>query len=163
MSANEFQPTDEVNFVSALSRTLAAANGCLMGLLAEAGLNDLAPSHGDILMRLLAEEPITMQRLAQAIHRDPSTVTALVRKLADAGYVATRKSAADRRVTEVSLTGKGAGLRASFDAISRQLRDAQMRGIDPESFRVTCATLDCIRRNFVCATGADAPTQGGAS
>ena len=93
----------------------------------------------------------------------PISVTALVRKLADAGYVATRKSAADRRVTEVSLTGKGAGLRASFDAISRQLRDAQMRGIDPESFRVTCATLDCIRRNFVCATGADAPTQGGAS
>ena len=35
MSANEFRPTDEVNFVSALSRTLAAANGCLMGLLAE--------------------------------------------------------------------------------------------------------------------------------
>lgn len=156
-----FAPTDEANFVSALSRTLAAANDCLLALLAEAGLRDLAPSHGDILMHLFTEEPVTMQRLAQAIHRDPSTVTALVRKLAQAGYVATCKSDADRRVTEVTLTEKGAALRPAFDAISRQLRDAQMRGVDPESFRTACAVLDCIRDNFACATDAGAPTQGG--
>lgn len=158
-----FAPADEASFVSALSRTLAAANGYLMALLAEAGLCELAPSHGDILMRLFVEQPITMQRLAEAIHRDPSTVTALVRKLAQAGYVATRKGDADRRITEVSLTEKGAALRPVFEAISRQLREAQMRGVDPESFRAACAVLDRIRGNFACAADAGDPTQGGSA
>lgn len=97
------------DFVSTLSRTLAAANRFLMTRLRDEGLDSLVPSHGDILMHLFVHEDVTMHELAQAIGREPSTVTCLVRKLANAGYVQTAKHDGDRRITYASLTEQGDG------------------------------------------------------
>lgn len=136
-------------FVNTLAQTLSAANAYLTFMLSEAGLGGLVPSHGEILMHLFANEKMTMQDLANAIARDPSTITALVRKLADNGYVDTCKSAEDKRITEVFLTSKGRRMQSSFEEISKKLRDTQMKGIDPEAFDLTCQTIDSIRQNFV--------------
>lgn len=143
------------SFVSFLSRTLAEANRFIVQQLKQRGLSDLVPSHGDILVHLFAHEPVTMQELAQAINRDPSTVTALVRKLSDAGYVRTVKAADDKRVTEVSLTEKGAGLRDDFAAISAKLLETQMQGIDDGDFDTACDVLAHVRDNFAKAMDAD--------
>ena len=94
--------TAEGSFVNMLSQTLTAANAYLVSLLSQAGLKDLVPSHGDILVALFAQETITMQELSEKIHRDPSTITALVKKLVLGGYVQTQKSVTDKRRTEVS-------------------------------------------------------------
>lgn len=146
---------DPGSFVSFLSRTLAEANRFIVDQLKQRGLSDLVPSHGDILVHLFAHEPVTMQELAQAINRDPSTVTALVRKLSDAGYVRTAKAAGDKRVTEVSLTEKGAGLRDDFAAISAKLLDTQMQGIDDGDFDIACDVLGHVRDNFAKALDAN--------
>lgn len=135
-------------FVNALSQALAAANRYLVACLHEEGLTELVPSHGDILVHLFAHEAVPMQDLAHAIHRDPSTVTALVKKLAGAGYVTTAKSTVDRRVTEVTLTEKGRALQKSFEAISQRLAAVQMRGIDPADLENAQRTIDAVRRNF---------------
>lgn len=135
-------------FVSALSRALAAANRYLVACLHEEGLTELVPSHGDILVYLFAHEAVPMQDLAHAIHRDPSTVTALVKKLAAAGYVSTAKSVVDRRVTEVTLTEKGRALQKSFEAISQRLSAVQMRGIDPVALEDAQRSIDAVRENF---------------
>ena len=79
------------DLVNQLSRTLAQANRFIAIKLKERGLDGIAPSHGDILMQLFACGEQPMQELARAIGRDPSTVTALVKKLAAAGYVRTEK------------------------------------------------------------------------
>lgn len=47
-------------------------------------------------MQLFANGEVPMTTLADAIGKDPSTVTALVNKLVDAGYVKTEKSTSDR-------------------------------------------------------------------
>lgn len=75
------------DIVSLMSRTLGAANRYLVELMAREGLAGIVPSHGDILMQLFAHDAMSMAALAEAIGKDPSTVTALVRKLANAGYV----------------------------------------------------------------------------
>lgn len=147
------------NFVNCLARTLSAANQYLTMLLRDAGLVDLVPSHGEILIHLFACEPVTMQDLARSVHKDPSTMTALVRKLVEADYVSTRKSDADRRVTEVSLTAKGRSLKAAFERISSRLKGVQAKGIDADAFRTTCRTLDAIYNNFKKAVD-DARTEG---
>ena len=152
------QAGDPASFVSCLSRTLAAANRFLTERLREEGLSGLVPSHGDILVQLFGGNAMTMQGLAQAIGRDPSTVTALVRKLAGAGYVATEKSAADRRVTEVTLTGKGAALEEAFRGISAELLAVQMHGVERADFDVACSVLNTVRRNF--AEAADGAAEG---
>lgn len=150
------QPTaqfDAGSFISSLSRTLAAANRFLVAQLRHQGLTDLVPSHGDILACLFEGAPLTMQQLAERINRDPSTVTALVRKLAAAGYVSTRKAESDRRITQVSLTAKGRRLRPAFQAITERLLEAQMRDIDTADFDTTCRTLQRVRRNLTDALG----------
>ena len=142
--------TAEGSFVNMLSQTLTAANAYLVSLLSQAGLKDLVPSHGDILVALFAQETITMQELSEKI-RDPSTITALVKKLVLGGYVQTQKSVTDKRRTEVSLTPKGKSLRSTFETISTTLVNTQMEGIDADAFAITCATLNQIRANFIAA------------
>lgn len=143
--------TAKGSFVNTLSQTLTAANTYLVSLLSQAGLKDLVPSHGDILVALFAQETVTMQELSEKIHRDPSTITALVKKLVLGGYVQTQKSVTDKRRTEVSLTLKGKSLRSAFEMISATLVSTQMKGVDAEAFAITCATLNQIRANFIAA------------
>ena len=131
--------TAKDSFVNTLSQTLTAANAYLV------------PSHGDILVALFAQETVTMQELSEKIHRDPSTITALVKKLVLGGYVQTQKSVTDKRRTEVSLTPKGKSLRSTFETISTTLVNTQMEGIDADAFAITCATLNQIRANFIAA------------
>lgn len=144
----------ESNFISSLSRTLAAANAYLMEQLKQAGLVGIVPSHGDILAQLFANDVMTMQGLSDRIGRDPSTVTCLVKKLVDQGYVRAQKSVEDKRRTEVSLTKKGQRLRGEFENISRELVNAQMTGISSRDFDITCKTLAKIKANFESARGA---------
>ena len=73
--------------VSRISRTRAAANAFLQARLAQLGLGGLATSHGEILTALLARGEMQMGQLAGCIGRDPSTATALVKKLAALGYL----------------------------------------------------------------------------
>lgn len=136
------------SFINYLSQTLAAANAYLTQQLHDAGLEGVVPSHGSILIQLFEQKTITMQELSERIHRDPSTVTALVKKLVDGGYVETHKSDEDRRRTEVSLTSKGKRMRRSFERISTDLRAVQMQGIDPEEFATACKVLAQVRANF---------------
>lgn len=143
--------TAKGSFVNTLSQTLTAANTYLVSLLSQAGLKDLVPSHGDILVALFAQETVTMQELSEKIHRDPSTITALVKKLVLGGYVQTQKSVTDKRRTEVSLTPKGKSLRSTFEMISATLVSTQMKGVDAEAFAITCATINQIRANFIAA------------
>lgn len=138
----------ESGFVSLLSHVLGSANRFLIEQMRQHGIDNLVPSHGDILLGLFSMEPTTMQELARTIHRDPSTVTALVRKLIRSGYVTTRRSDADQRVTLVMLTDAGRALRTDFDAISASLLATQMHGVDPEGFQTTCETLVRIQENF---------------
>ena len=153
--AMQTYPAGASDFVSTLSRTLAAANRFLMTRLRDEGLDSLVPSHGDILIHLFVHEDVTMHELAQAIGREPSTVTCLVRKLANAGYVQTTKHDGDRRNTYASLTEQGRRLRGVFDEISAELVATQMAGVSPAAFDVTRGTLETMRRNFDAALAVD--------
>lgn len=139
---------DPQGFVNSLSQTLGEANRFLTAQMSTRGLKGLVPSHGDILIALFAGRPLTMQELAAKINRDPSTVTALVKRLIREGYARTERRAADRRVVEVSLTEKGAALRYDFDDISRSLLETQMQGVDEEDFQTACRVLGRIKQNF---------------
>ncbi len=81
----------------------------------------LAPSHGAILFELLQSETIPMMEIAKRINRDKSTVTALVKKLIDLGYLEKIKDPSDSRVTLLKLTKKGQELEPNFNNISKAL------------------------------------------
>lgn len=131
-----------------LSRTLALSNQFLMLQVERSGLRGLAPSHGDILVQLFACERMCMSELSQRIARDPSTVTALVRKLVAMGLAQTGKSPNDRRSTVVSLTAKGRALKDDFDGISARLEAVWHDGIDDADLQTMERVLEAARGNM---------------
>lgn len=109
------------NAVAIIGRIRDQANKLIVRELENHGIEGIVPSHGDIMVHLFAGEKYTMRELAEKINRSKPTVTVLVEKLADYGYVAKEKSTADSRVTFISLTAKGLALKPAFDNISAKL------------------------------------------
>lgn len=146
------------DIISLISRTLGAANRYLVALMAREGIVGIVPSHGDILMQLFAHDAMPMVVLAEAIGKDPSTVTALVRKLADAGYVEKVPSSRDRRVCEVRLTDAGRALAPAMERVSRALIATLTNGVTPDDLTCTCRTMKAMRENLTTASDAACET-----
>lgn len=139
------------DIVSLMSRTLGAANRYLVELMAREGLAGIVTSHGDILMQLFAHDAMSMAALAEAIGKDPSTVTALVRKLANAGYVEKAPNPRDRRVCEVRLTDAGRALEPAMDRVSLTLITTLTNSVPAADLAATCRTMKAIQKNISAA------------
>lgn len=140
------------DIVSLMSRTLGAANRYLVALMTHEGLVGIVPSHGDILMQLFAHDAMPMAALAEAIGKDPSTVTALVRKLVDAGYVEKVPGSRDRRVCEARLTEKGRALAPAMERVSTELIATLTNGLAADDLACTCRTLKAMQDNLSATT-----------
>lgn len=140
------------DFASEVSRTRALVNEFLTGELARRGYDGLAPTHGDILAQLCRSESVRMSELSQRIGRDRSTVTALVRKLVNLGFVETSRDEADGRAIVVSLTPRGRELEHDFAEISEALRSTWTRGVEVRDLqtasRVLCVMRDNLRKEI---------------
>ena len=112
------------------------------------GMKGLAPSHGAILSALFRHEEIAMSDLAARIERDRSTVTTLVQKLVEYGYVARRRDPSDWRITYISLTPAGRALEPKFRAISRALIARTYSGFTREEKGELVDYLGRIRENW---------------
>ena len=115
------------------SRLREEGNKLIIAALKDAGLTDIAPSHGDILAHLLAEGPCHMSVLARRIRRTRSTITALVEKM--------------ERSVLVCLTARGKALAPVMDAVSRALEEliASRLSVD-EADELERLLSRCIRR-----------------
>lgn len=151
------------DLVSVLSRTLAHANCFLVHEMDAAGLSGLATSHGDILRQLFEHDGLSMHAIAERVDRDPSTVTALVKRLVADGYVTTERSAGDRRTVVVSLTERGRALERDFMETSQRLRRVQSAGVSPEESEIARRVLVRMQENFRDALGADERGRGTSS
>jgi DNA-binding MarR family transcriptional regulator len=136
------------HIVSLISRIRYRANRLLVRELRARGINDLAPSHGDIISILFEVTTTSMTALAERINRDKSTVTALVKKLKALGYVETLDDPRDHRVTLVRLTEKGGDLEEQFDEISHILLETVYTGLSQREKEVIVAGLERIDRNL---------------
>lgn len=146
-----------IDFISTLAHTLAQANRFLLQELSAMGLDGLATSHGDVLAQLFQSDGLSMCELARRVDRDPSTVTALVRKLVSLGYVATARAEADRRSVVVTLTPQGRALEARFAEISVRLIEIQCAGIDAARVEDARSVLLQMQENFRSACSPDRP------
>ncbi|MDF2887567.1 MAG: transcriptional regulator [Lacrimispora sp.] len=138
----------EQDIISVLSKIRTQANQFIIKKMANYGVYELAPSHGDIIFTLLRKEKITMKDLAGSIKKDKSTVTVLVEKLVRLGYIKKERDVADNRITYLSLTQKGADLKPMFEDISKNLFDTVYQDIPKEEREALMQSLDKINHNF---------------
>lgn len=109
------------NALASISRIREKANRFIVRELENHGIKGLVPSHGDVLVVLFQGEKYTMKELADRISRTKPTVTVLIEKLVDYGFVEREKSCKDSRVTYIKLTNKGIELKPIFDDISKKI------------------------------------------
>ncbi|MBU3918083.1 MarR family transcriptional regulator [bacterium] len=112
-------------------------------------LKGISPSHGDILGALCLKDNLRMKELATLINRDKSTITALVNKLIDLGYVEKEADLNDNRINLIRLTEKGQKIRPEIKKISEKLRLKAYKGLSDEEKTILSMLLSKISRNFV--------------
>jgi DNA-binding MarR family transcriptional regulator len=89
-----------------------------------------------------------MREIAKRIGRDKSTVTALIKKLIDIGYVEKRQDPTDNRITLIKLTKAGRTLKQGFDEISESLLAKVYRGFSEKEKEVIIHGLEKINKNL---------------
>ena len=124
------------------------ANKFLIRQLSEHDLKGLVPSHGDILVKLFQESPLTMKRLAREIGRDKSTITTLVDKLVGLGYVRKEPDPVDNRAKLVSLTKKGKALLPEFKNISVNLQSKLYSSLSDQEKETLVELLSRINKRW---------------
>ena len=136
------------NTIFLISKIRGNANKFILADLAQHGITNLAPSHGDILACLYQKERVTMKEIADAIHRTKPTVTVLVNKLAELGLVRKAQAAEDSRVIYAELTCKGKELQKIFEKISEDLMQQVFRDMTQEEIKKLESSLQKILANL---------------
>lgn len=136
------------NTASRLSKTKELVNQYIVTSLQKHGVVGIVISHGEIILALLQRECLTMSEMAALIHKDPSTVTTLIRKLHNFGYVELTKSDADKRSVSACLTDKGKALEPAFIQISDDLRMQMYKGVGEDEKQVFKQVLGKIMQNL---------------
>ncbi|CEN80468.1 MarR family winged helix-turn-helix transcriptional regulator [Paraclostridium sordellii] len=112
-------------------------------------LNDLIPTHGNILTALYESDgKLTMKEISNKIGKDKSTVTALVNKLISLGYIKKEKCNLDKRVTYISLTDKSFQIKDKFDLISSQVKDTAYSNFTEDEKKEFLRLLKKLSTNF---------------
>ena len=134
--------------LSLISKIHAQSASFLKSELQVRGLPEMVSSHGNILFQLSKNDKMAMHELSEAIHRDKSTVTALVNKLKEQGYVERIQSESDSRVVYVRLTEKGKAYTVETGAISSALNEKCFAGFTESQKDALYEFLARISKNF---------------
>lgn len=138
----------EEQIISLVSKIRHNANNLIIRELRKNGITGIVPSHGDILIQLFQADSIPMSELAAAINKKKNTVTTLIEKLVNLGYVTRTVDPDDSRITLVKLTPGGRSLRKVFDKVSTVLLEAVYKGITEKEKKDVLEILNRIKINL---------------
>jgi len=131
-----------------ISRIRRRTNDFVTIKLKENGLQNISPSHGDIVFSLLDNEKLTMKEISEKIDRKKNTVTALIEKLFNLGYIKKQICTNDKRVCYISLTEKGLQLENIFIKISNELLIKTYSGLNKKDKENGLRFLTTINQNI---------------
>ena len=120
----------------------------LQNKLNEEGFKNLSSSHGNIMYQLSIQDSISMTELAKKVNRDKSTVTVLIRKLENYGFVERVSDQKDNRIVFISLSEKGKAYTQKMLEISKDLLSTCYNGFSDEEKEATLELLKRIYNNF---------------
>ena len=95
-----------------------------------------------------SDRKLTMKEIAKKIGKDKSTVTPLINKLIDLGYIQKEKSDTDKRITYISLTSKAIDIEGTFNHISDQVKETAYKGFTNEEKEEFLRLLKKLSSNF---------------
>lgn len=110
---------------------------------------DLVPAYGDILTSLYINDGVLkMNQISELVGKDKSTITVLVNKLADRGYVIKEKSKLDKRVTYIKLAEKAYEYENEFHTIASNVKHVAFKDFSEEERELFMQMLRRLHDNF---------------
>ncbi|MDU4752141.1 MAG: MarR family transcriptional regulator, partial [Clostridium butyricum] len=95
-----------------------------------------------------SDRKLTMKEIAKKIGKDKSTVTPLINKLIDLGYIQKEKSHIDKRITYISLTPKAREIESTFNYISDQVKETAYKDFTESEKEEFLRLLKKLNSNF---------------
>lgn len=101
---------------------LAATSRAVIGLYRPV-LEPLGLTHPQylVMLALWDRSPRTVRDLADTLYLEPATLSPLLKRLEEAGFVTRSRSTVDERALDVRLTDAGLALRAKAEAVPGQV------------------------------------------
>jgi MarR family transcriptional regulator, transcriptional regulator for hemolysin len=113
-----------------------------------------------VLAKVERAEGMKQTELAEQMEMQPITLTRLIDKLCDAGWIERRGDETDRRVNRLYLRKAGRALLGKLSGLRSELTATALEGINPADAHRLLSQLEMIKenvRNAIQNTDADAP------
>lgn len=112
-------------------------------------ISDIVPAYGDILTALYINEgQLKMNQISDLVGKDKSTITVLVNRLCERGYVDKEKSKLDKRVTYIKLSKKAYDFENEFLTIASNVKSVAFNGFTQEEQEQFMTYLSRMHDNF---------------
>ena len=100
-----------------------------------------------VLAKVERSEGLKQTELAELLEMQPITLTRLIDKLCDAGWIERRGDTADRRVNRLYLRKAGRQLLGKMSGLRSELTATALDGINPADAHRLLAQLEQIKEN----------------
>ena len=106
-----------------------------------------------VLHALWEQEGLTHTDLALRLRVVPATITKMLQRMENTGFVVCRPDAGDQRVSRVYLTEAGRAIQTEVEAVWQTMEHDTFGGFTPEEHALLRRFLLHIRENLMHATG----------
>ena len=113
----------------------------------EAGRFGITRAQWAVLAKVERSEGMKQTELAELLEMQPITLTRLIDKLCDAGWIERRSDAADRRVNRLYLRKAGRALLGKMSGLKSELTATALEGINPADAHRLLTHLEQIKEN----------------
>ena len=110
---------------------------------------EINPAQGRILFVLWREDGIPIRELAKRTSLGKSTLTSMLDRLEEAGYITRERSESDRRVILVKRTDKDRAAETAYERVSAAMNDVFYRGLTNDEIGAFERTLERILDNLI--------------
>ncbi|PTE12517.1 MarR family winged helix-turn-helix transcriptional regulator [Mesorhizobium helmanticense] len=108
----------------------------------------LSSAQWRLMVRVAKEEGITQARLAELLEIEPISVSRLVDRMEEGGWIERRSDASDRRVRMIFPTAKASEAYAEVKSLAGEVYEVSLTGVSPEDRRVLVKALEVMVENL---------------
>jgi MarR family transcriptional regulator for hemolysin len=108
----------------------------------------LSSAQWRLMVRVAKEEGISQARLAELLEIEPISVSRLVDRMEEGGWIERRSDAADRRVRMIFPTAKASAAYAEVKSLAGEVYEESLVGVSPQDRRVLISALDAMAQNL---------------
>lgn len=108
-----------------------------------------------VMLALWSRDGQSVSAIAATLDLDPPTLTPMLKRLEQAGWVLRRRRPRDERVVEVTLTPAGLALQDHVAPVQAQM--ARQTGLDADAFLALKASLQDLSAHLGAERGAETP------